>query len=262
MKRWKVGFAVLVGLVGASNTCCAAILFSESFTGAELAADPRVSFPTRTPVVDGSSLIFDGLPAGDDSLQNQILLVLPLVPGNTLSLADPTVVTISMRYTRQAGTYHPYDHDPQTGVGDGSYIVNFITADNFNGSAGPGLYRDLGTRGQEVSKPPMLSDVGYPAIGQAFEVQASFTLFESSTEVYGAFGGQSGSLTFGKALDRGDPLSFVFMAHDWYEKYRIESASIEVRGTAIPEPASVFLWSAFGAIGLIAAWRRRKRQAP
>ena len=59
------------------------------------------------------------------------LFALPLVPANTLSTTDPTIVSIFMQLTVQQSNWPtaPTDHDPGIAVGDGSQIVAFLAAD-------------------------------------------------------------------------------------------------------------------------------------
>lgn len=67
------------------------ILFSESYTGADLLNDPAVSFPNRAPqLVGGSSISFS---AGVQSYEK--LVVVPLLPSGTLSTATESTITVN-----------------------------------------------------------------------------------------------------------------------------------------------------------------------
>jgi len=137
----------------------------------------------------------------------------------------------------------------------------FLAGDNFNGDGGARLYTDLGTSGQGlVYADELFTGTGYPNIGSSLTVESKLTLTTASTEIYGAFGGKSGSHTFTETFDLNAPLNFVFFAHDFDERYQLNWISLEVEGTrAVPEPASLAMWG-LGAIGMVFARRKRKQQ--
>ena len=182
MKRWIVGAAVLVALAGIGQAE-GAIILSESFTGAELVTDARASFPSRSPVVQGTSLFFD---TGIDYREK--LVTLQLVPANTLSATDPTIVSIFMELTVQPSpsASYPTDHDPCIGIGDGSRIFAFQAADNSGGEGDAISCGDLGDHGDRTGPLTLDTGAGYPAIGETLSVQTRFTLNGDCTEVFGA----------------------------------------------------------------------------
>ena len=253
--------------LGAAAQVRSAILLSETWTGEQLyqnsvSSDPRVTFPTRTPVVHGTSLFFD---TGTAFMEK--LIVFELFPQHSLNPSDPVIVHITANFTRQRAdhSWAWWDHDPGFGVGDGTTIVGFIAADKCsNGTAGEGVgvvYDDEDTVGRWTHGHMLFNDAGYPAIDESLQVETRFTLHEDSTEVYGAFGTKSGIHTFPTALNLEKPLSFIFIAHDDYERYQLNWVTIEVEGTAIPEPTSLLIWSVIALGGLGLAYRRRKRTA-
>ena len=106
-------FGILVSL---SSSTIAELVFSESFTGAELHSDSRVSFPSRTPSLSGSSLMFD---TGTEFSEK--LFELSLLPADSLNLFHPVVVDISMNLTVTQA-----DHDPGAAIGDGIRMFGFL----------------------------------------------------------------------------------------------------------------------------------------
>jgi len=45
------------------------------------------------------------------------------------------------------------------------------------------------------------------------------------------------------------------------ESWAIENVRVRVESNVVPEPCTLLVWSGLGAAGLVAAWRRRRRQA-
>ncbi len=256
MIRSMLAVAVVV-MMASPSIGQAEVIFSESFTGADLYSDARVSFLTRTPSVSGSSLLFD---TGSEFAEK--LFVLSLLPGDTLSAYNPVVVDISMNLTATESAWPtvPRDYDPGAMVGDGDVLIGYLAADNFGGTIVGRTYADAGDHGVMTGGLDMLTGVGYPAIGESFDVFGTITLFPNSTEVSASFLGGSASHTFGQAIDRSQPFNFTFIAHDAEERYHVNSLSIQISGEAVPEPTSLVLWCGLGVMGLVAA-RRRKRAA-
>lgn len=237
----------------AAGQAQAGIIFSESFTGADLYADSRVSFPARTPSLSGSSLLFD---TGTNQFEK--LLVLPLLPAGTLTSFETVVVEISMNLTalRSDWPTDPGDHDPGAFVGDGNEIMGFLAADNDGGTIATRRYEDAGNRGIWIEERGATNGLGYPSIGQSFDVSGTITLLADSTEVFGSFYSGSTSHVFTQPIDRTQEFSFIFLAHDAEEPYQLNSLSIQVSGEPVPEPSSLVI--ALGLIGIGTVGRFRK----
>ena len=201
----------------------AEIIFSESFTGADLFSDSRVSFPSRTPSLSGSSLLFDTGILGPGDAFAEKLFVLSLLPANTLSLFDPVVVDISMNLTVKQSDWPtaPEDHDPGAFVGDGNVLIGYMAAENFGGTIVVRVYSDEGDHAVMIDPLDILMGVGYPDIGESFDIIGRITLSPDSTEVYESFLGGSASHVFGQAIDRTQPFNFTFLAHDAQERYQM-----------------------------------------
>lgn len=114
---------VFVCCLGAAAQGRSEFILSETLTGDELYNDPRVTFPTRTPELQGTSLLF-----GTGSVFAEKLLELTLFPKNSLNSTDPVIVHIFANFTVQQSTWptYPTDHDPGIGVGDGTLFGGFL----------------------------------------------------------------------------------------------------------------------------------------
>ena len=252
---------VFLCCLGAAVQVRSAILLSETWTGEQLyqnslSSDPRVTFPTRTPVLDGTSLFFD---TGNTDYNR--LLALELVPQNSLNPAHAVIVNLLVNLTVQPCDWPTYrdDHDPGIGVGDGNLLAAFRAADNEGGSADAILFG-----GWSEYKPWLFTNAGYPSIGGSFTINSTITLTTASTEVQGGFLNGSGSHTFPEALNLNSRLSFVFFAAEGNERYQLNWLSVKVQGTQaspIPEPTTLITWLGLTGIALLAAYRRRKRNA-
>jgi hypothetical protein len=103
--------------------------------------------------------------------------------------------------------------------------------------------------------------VGYPNIGESFNVYGRIALLPDSTEVYGSFLNGEATHVFAQAIDRAKPLNFSFLAHDYDERYQMNSLSIEVSGTAVPAPSSLTTLVGVGVMVLgMERWKKRKRR--
>ena len=252
-------FCLVVAVLGwvVAPTAEAEVILSESFTGADLYSDSRVSFPGRTPSLNGSSLFFD---TGTIDYYEK-LFVLSLLPANTLSAYNPVVVDFSMNLTVQPCDWptYPEDHDPGATVGDGNVLIGFLVADNFGGAIASRSFNDAGDRGVMTGGLDLLKGVGYPDIGESFDVLGTITLLPDSTEVYASFQNGSATHVFSQAIDRTQPFNFTFIAQDYNERYQMNTLSIETSGVVVPEPSTLAALFGMGIVGLI-IWRGRRSQ--
>jgi hypothetical protein len=226
-------------------------IFSGSWTGADLANDPTVSFPTRSPQLVGNSLQF--LAGNQDNVP---LIVLPLVPANLLS--GTATITINANLTRLPAVYSngPDDFDPTFAVSDGMNILWFSAGDNAGGSGWFGSGNLINNTGGDTIE---FTEAGFPNVGGSFDVHSQFKLLPASSLISGSFLNGSYTKTMNTALDSSAALDFRFSGNNKEEQYQINSLSIQVEG--VPEP-STFALLGMSAFGLLAwAWRRNRRSA-
>ena len=221
------------------------MIYSWSGTGQDVYNHPDVSFPGRTPSVVGTSLVFG---TGDN---NAKLFEFPLVSSGILSPADPAVVLLSVDLTRVTS-----DYDPVFGVSDGTTCAAFLTTDA--GATFATNAQDVGTtllHGQG-DRTTLFTDAPYPPVGSSFEVNATFTLQDTLTNVAVVALGDAGNADK-TAIDWPEGFSLVFASMTASEEYQLNSLSVEVNGTVIPEPTSLVVLG-LGVAGL--ALRRRRKQ--
>ena len=236
-----------------------------TYTGSDLFSGPSVSFPTTTPTLDGTSLIFSGSDPGPHKL-----LVLPIFPAGDLPTSSPTTVSISLNLTRLAcdtsigkcagGTAD--DSDYVFLLGDGSNLVGAYASDGaydgYNGQGGASVYTDLGDAADYNTGQVLFIDSGYPSIGSSFDVNLILTLDTETTEDLSFLSG-SGTATELQGLDRTTSIDFVFLSEgDPGEQYQINSLSI-TSAALVPIPAAAWLFGS-GLLGLIGVARRKAYQ--
>ncbi len=195
---------------------------TRTFTGADIFNDPTVSFPTTTPIVDGSSLVF-----GTGTTIHEKLFVLPLLPAGSLTGSTPETISISINLTRLTN-----DWDPHLLLGDGSNLFGAVIADNGGGEFLGTTLVDSVNVGTRVVLSSVFTGAGFPGIDNSFDITAEFTLQTGLSTVDVAFGTGSGSFSVRSgALDPTSALDFVFMSdNDIGEQYQINSLTVTTPG--------------------------------
>ncbi len=244
-------FVLLTVLTFAAAPSHGELILDRTWSGADLFNDPAISFPTRAPVLNGTTLDFN---TGLFNLEK--LFEIPLVSAGALTTTSPVVISVFISLTRRQS-----DFDPGLFVNDGGVeFIGFSPADNLGGSGSIASILDSNRDGvaDSASDSLLFSNTGYPAVGGILNARADFTLYGAATNVLGSFLGSAGDAD-GAALDRTGALSFSFWGNQPEEAYRINSLRIRVEGTAaVPEPSSL----ASAALGLAAlagyaGWKRR-----
>lgn len=165
---------------------------------------------------------------------------------------------MNLTVLRSPSPTYPDDYDPGAFVSDGSEIVGFLVADNFGGTISARRYQDAGNHGTLVEALDVTTGIGYPSIGESFDVYGKITLVPDSTDVDASFFAGSASHVFAQPIDRTQPFSFIFLGHDADEPYQLNSLSIEISGQPVPEPSTLALAAVgLASLGLI-TWRCRR----
>jgi hypothetical protein len=247
----------------AAACCCLFSAFSQAatitYSGADLYNDPNVSFPTLTPTLNGTSLVF-GTGA---SVRYQKLLELPLFPAGSLSTSSPTTISISINLTRLpcvtsagcAGGVEDSDH--HFALGDGTNLVGGAASDGIGGAGTASAYTDRGNSAGLTSSQVIFTNAGYPAIGSSFEVNLDFTL-DTTTTMDLSFLGGLGTAGFPEMF-RAAPIDFVFLKEgDPGEQYQINFLTITSDAlTVVPIPPALWLFGS-GLLGLIGMSRKKQ----
>jgi len=240
MKRilW-LGLALALSL-GVAGPAEAGMIYSWSGTGEDIYNRPDVSFPSRTPGLDGTALVF-----GTGSASYEKLFEVPLVPSGVLLPTEPTVVSLSTTLSNP--------NVPHLGVGNGTVGAGVQIASSYGGGALSLQFTDNGTTMSWGSGPVLFTGAGW---ANPLEVNATLTFEETLTNIDVSFESGSGDADLA-AIDRTAGLSYVFFGYLGSNQYRIDSLSIEVDGAVIPEPTSLVVLG-LGVVGL--ALRRRRKQ--
>ena len=238
MFRFTSCLAVLVVVFGGSASASATTV---SYTGAELLSLPEVSFPTRSPAVQGDSLRFE---AGDQIYE--ILIRWDLFePGSPSLSGDPVRIEVLADLTRQSS-----DWDALITLWDGTKAIGAGLMDNDGGGVQDWVTTSDGVHGSTVWSHNLESRGPLFSIGQSGQFALEFELTESGSQVLAS--GAGASLQYStSALDLSQGLAvLVFMQHEW-EQLDVNS----IRVTMIPEPSTLIL--ALFALTLLPLWRRR-----
>lgn len=214
----------------ATTPALAATIFNQSYTGADIFNDPTASFPTRTPILDGSSLRF-----GTGTGQQEKLVELPLIPAGTISPNAITTVTYTINLTRLTG-----DSDNQFGLIDGSGShVTFAVQDHVGGIGSTKTGVDNGQNIGISTSDLLFTGAGFPSIGGDLDATGSFTLSNTGTDVSLEFGSGSGERTETQVLNPAGALSFIYWTSEAPEQYQLNTLSVQIEVTNVPEPIGI-----------------------
>ena len=249
----------LVGLALAPLTHAAVL----SWTGVELLSEPRAAFPTQTPSVNGTSLVFGTYPFGTYPTDFAKLVTIDLSglltpnPQGQINLAATIGLTRLACITTGSTAAHcanpPEDWDAQFYLGDGINLFGGDLGDN-----APGAYSeqasDLGNTIDTPSGNLLYASSLFPAIGQPVEMTLAFTLRPGVSKVAVQAFGQSADFQPTFALDLTRPLSLAFVRdNDGGEQYQLNFIQINYPNRA-PEPGTLAL---AGLAAAALAFRRR-----
>jgi len=195
--------------------------YQGTWTGAELLDEPRASFPSLAPTLAGSAIVL-GPGEGNDKL-----VQLALVPAGFCAAALPScTISAQLNLTRLVD-----DSDPFILLSDGGHVVGGVIFDNLNGGAGVYTGEDLGARWLATSNEDVLSDLGYPAIGESVVVHLLFDLRPTESLVTISYRGGTATRSLA-GLDRTRALSLLLARdNEGGEKHQLNSLSVSVSPT-------------------------------
>ena len=202
----------------------AGTVLNETYTASEIFS--LATFPSRPPslTMGDTRLVFP-----DGAVDHQVLLVLPLLPANSLSALEPATVT----FTLDTAFITP-DNDLVVGLSDGEAFVSIMRTDAIPVSQSSFVEGDFST-----PTIPSLTFASSDDLGIGAEVfTMSFTL-GTSTSVTATIGSGSDSYVYSRVINRQNPLSLVFLAYETGDEYGIDSAAVTIE--QVPEPAGTFL---------------------
>lgn len=257
MNRFRI--CLVLALLSESTTASDAaqiVYYAKSWTGAELAADPSVDFPTQPPVILG-----DDIQWNDGTNPASLFFEIPLVPADTIPADQAFFVRVEFEMLRRTASFSPSltlsrKRDSQQYGYDG-------TAFHISGSrpAGRILARSIWDNDADGVAEGYIESQIYP-----FEIATpspphvvtgrAYWRSSSSASAYGLRieGGAEGQANFPyRILDPALPLYFGFWLLPTDENSNLRSLAITV--AAVPEPGGVF--AAGQALIALGAMRRR-----
>ncbi len=227
----------LIQIVCFLSTLAISVTFANAgtitLTGQDLFNSSISTFPTRTPVINGTEINF-----GYGIDQFEILIDYTWASANTVVAGDTLSVSISMRRIL-------FDFDPPFMISDGTNALGVFASNNDGGTAWAAT--SLNHSSAVVAPftilpgPIISSPAGYPSIGDLVTFNLDFVLNASTTDVSLSFLDGSGSRAINTALDLSQPLHFLIVGDNNDEKYGISEITFSSESTAVPEPSTYAL---------------------
>jgi len=190
---------------------------NSTYTGAELAAQPGVVFPTRQPVVTGDSLQF--LAPGTSS--QEVLLRYPLVPEDNVAEGSSVGFIVKLNFVRLTR-----DNDLRVLIGDGDRLVGSFLRDNSNGISRALVLTD--PPGTTLRSAFLFDGAGFAAVGEKSDRTTRVCLDSNSSTVDELYRAKSGRASFPAYLDQTESLSLVLVSGSTNEAYQIDSINVQI----------------------------------
>ncbi|MGK7874962.1 MAG: PEP-CTERM sorting domain-containing protein [Xenococcaceae cyanobacterium] len=247
----------LSGFLAMTSSAQATILFSESQTGVELFNNSDVTFPTTSPVINGSSIDFGTGTAAE------ALLVWDLLPAAPRGELD---ISIAIDYTPLTT-----DNDPYFAIFDGSNYLGLLRNDNADsGNAGSIIV----VRGSATATELLSENLdSIPLTGLDPVEPFSYDLWVGdggagpaslNNFVEGADSAAGPFPYLGNFINTDNALNFVlyrdFGSNGASEQYRINSIAIEIEEKeAVPEPSTILGLGLALGLGALSLKRVQKK---
>lgn len=227
----------------------------ETLSGVDLLSSPFASFPSQVPKVAGTSIYFEwGIGAGTP-LMNLVRFQVP--PGATVPSTGDVVLSATWNVTRLSCLGFcapaPEDFDPSFMLSDGTTMLGFGLGDNNGGQLVSQSDFDLGPAGLARTLYSLETGTGFPAIGDAFDVELMFTLHDAGTDARIKYLGIERTWSFAQTLSRSGLSLVLGQDNDPGERYQVNSLRLP-DAEAVPIPPTA--WLVLGAI-VCAAFTRR-----
>jgi hypothetical protein len=227
-----------------------------SFTGSEMIGRPWVSFPSQSPTVLGSSLIF-----GPGSTDFGKLVSIDLSTAFGAPISGPRQISAVFNVTRLPCDEAPgrcaggiTDWDPFIAIGDGKNL--FGAQLNDPGQVFAEEHQDFGIAGHRGRHDLVKQSIQYPAIGESMEVRLDFVLQQNASLLTVDVHGDNVAYTASEKITAHVPLNLVLLRdNDIGERYQLNSISISTP-LAVPEPSTFAL---VGLTALALGWAARRR---
>lgn len=220
MRFSKYSAVVLATLAASGAPAISQDMVDETYTGAKLANLPGTTFPTRSPVVEGTTLQF--LAPGVTS--KEVLMRLPVIPEGDVATGSSVGVIFDLNFTRLTR-----DNDLVVLLGDGDRLVGASLRDNDNGKSGAVAHNDPPSPDIPPIEGALLFDnSGFAPIGESSVRTTRICISSTGTHVEQAYRDKSGSADFDTILSGAGKLSLVLFSGSTNEEYQINSVRFRV----------------------------------
>ncbi|MGK7878359.1 MAG: PEP-CTERM sorting domain-containing protein [Xenococcaceae cyanobacterium] len=249
----------LSGFFAMTSSAQATILFSESQTGVELFNNSDVTFPSVSPVINGSSIDFGTGTAAE------ALLVWDLLPAAPRGDLD---ISIAIDYTPLTS-----DNDPYFAIFDGSNYFGLARLDNTGASMDGLIYVVRGSATATEILNRTIDSIPLTGVDSVQPFSYDLWIADGGTGpaslnnfVEGPDSAAGPFSSLGNFINTDNPLKFIFYRdignNGGPEQYRINSIAIEIEEKdieSVPEPSTIFGLGLALGLGALSLKRKQKK---